>query len=183
MTNSYFSEIQTWRVPEMAIADTLEEMAIDGREGNEGIVLFLGHDEGVVAEVTHLVKLRGPGIEKYPWRINIDAALLNDVTDVAIENRVRLIGQVHSHGPGYGLDLSPTDKAYGIRTPYYLSLVAPDYALSAAPLQSWGVHVFMEQQGWQRLSVSEAQSRLQLVPGKRASVITVGGEDGFQTSL
>jgi hypothetical protein len=44
MTNSYFSEIQTWRIPEMAIADTLEEMAIDGREGNEGIVLFLGHD-------------------------------------------------------------------------------------------------------------------------------------------
>jgi hypothetical protein len=183
MTNSYFSEIQTWRIPEMAIGDMLEEMAVDGRDGNEGIVLFLGRDKNAVAEVTHLVKLRGPGIEKYPWRINIDAALLNDVTDVAIENKVRLIGQVHSHGPGYGLDLSPTDKAYGIRTPYYLSLVAPDYAVSAAPLQSWGAHVFMEQQGWLRLGASEANSRLQVVPGKHASVISVGGEDGFRTSV
>jgi len=179
MTNSYFSEIETWRIPEMAIADALEEMAIDGREGNEGIVLFLGRDRDTVAEVTHLVKLRGLGLEKYPARINIDAALLNDVTDVAIGNKVRLLGQVHSHGPGYGLDLSPTDRAYGIRTPYYLSLVAPDYALSAAPLQKWSVHVFMENQGWVRLSPSEADRRLQVVPNARACVITVGGEDGF----
>ena len=125
------------------------------------------------------MKLRGPGIEKYPWRINIDAALINDVTDVAIENKVRLIGQVHSHGPGYGLDLSPTDKAYGIRTPYYLSLVAPDYALSAAPLQKWGVHVFMEKQGWIRLRAPEADRRLQCVPNSQATVITVGDEDGL----
>jgi hypothetical protein len=179
MTNSYFSQIETWQIPETAIADMLEEMAIDGRDGNEGVVLFLGRDRDAVAEVTHLVKLRGPGIEKYPWRINIDAALINDVTDVTIENKVRLIGQVHSHGPGYGLDLSPTDKAYGVRTPYYLSLVAPDYALSAAPLQEWGVHIFMEKQGWIRLRAPEADRRLQLVPNSHASVITVGGEDGL----
>jgi hypothetical protein len=179
MTNSYFSEIETWRIPEMAIANALNEMAIDGSEGNEGIVLFLGRDIDAVAEVTHLLKLRGPGVEKYPARINIDAALLNDVTDVAMDNKVRLIGQVHSHGPGYGIDLSLTDRTYGIRTPFYLSLVAPDYALSAAPLQKWGVHVFMENQGWVRLSASEADRRLQVLPNARASVLTVGGEDGF----
>jgi hypothetical protein len=179
MTNSYFSKIETWRIPEMAIVDALEEMAIDGREGNEGIVLFLGRDRNAVAEVTHLVKLRGRGVEKYPARINIDAALLNDVTDVAIENKVRLIGQVHSHGPGYGLDLSPTDRAHGIRTPYYLSLVAPDYALSAAPLQKWGVHVFNENRGYERLSAPAANRRLQVVPNLHASVITVGDKDGF----
>jgi hypothetical protein len=179
MTNSYFSEIETWQIPEIAISDALKEMAIDGRNGNEGIALFLGRERDAVAEVTHLVKLRGPGLQKYPARINIDAALLNDVTDVAIEHKVRLIGQVHSHGPGYGLDLSPTDRVYGIRTPYYLSLVAPDYALSAAPLQRWGVHVFMENQGWVRLSASKADRRLQVIPDACASVITVGGQDGF----
>jgi hypothetical protein len=86
---------------------------------------------------------------------------------------------VHSHGPGYGLDLSPTDRVYGIRTPHYLSLVAPDYALSAAPLQRWGVHVFMENGGFVRLGASEANRRLQVIPDASASVITVGGEDGF----
>ena len=74
------------------IPDAIAEMAIDGREGNEGIVLFLGRDRGSAAEVTHLVKLRGPGLEKHPLQIKIGAALLNEVTDVAIENKVRLIG-------------------------------------------------------------------------------------------
>src|ERR1700680_626685 len=86
VTNSYFSQIETWLIPETVIPDALAEMAIDGSDGNEGIVLFLGRDRGCTAEVTHLVKLRGPGLEKHPLQIKIDAALLNEVTDVAIEN-------------------------------------------------------------------------------------------------
>lgn len=179
MTNSYFSQVEAWRIPEAVIPDALAEMAIDGREGNEGIVLFLGRDKDATAEVTHLVKLRGPGLRKHPLQIKIDAALLNEVTDVAIENEVRLIGQVHSHGPGFSLDLSPTDKAYGLKTPYYLSLVAPDYGMSAVPIQRWGVHVFMENQGYVRLDAAEVESRIQVVPGAHARFITVGVADGF----
>src|SRR5580658_3869526 len=106
MTNPYFSQIETWLFPEGVIADALEEMAIDGHQGNEGIALFLGRDKDGTAEVTHLVKLRGPGLEKYPDQIKIDASVLNEVTDVAMSNNVRLIGQVHSHGPGFGIALS-----------------------------------------------------------------------------
>src|ERR1700686_3853005 len=109
MTNPYFSQVEALRIPATGMPDALAEMAIDGREGNEGIVLFLGRDQDAATEVTHLVKLRGPRIEKHPAQIQIDAELLNDVTDIAIKNNVRLIGQVHSHGPGYSLDLSPTD--------------------------------------------------------------------------
>jgi hypothetical protein len=179
MTNSYFSQVETWRIPETVIPDALAEMAIDGCDGNEGIVLFLGRDKDAAAEVTHLVKLRGPGLRKHPLQIKIDAALLNEVTDVAIENKVRLIGQVHSHGPGFSLDLSPTDRAYGLKTPYYLSLVAPDYGMSAVPIQRWGVHVFMENQGYVQLSAAEVDRRVQVVPGAHAPFITVGVEDGF----
>jgi len=178
MTNPYFPKIDSWRIPETVIADALEEMAIDGRQGNEGIALFLGRDNDGVAEVTHLVKLRGPGLEKYPDQINIHSSLLNEVTDVAIDNKVRLIGQVHSHGPGYGIGLSYTDRTYGIKTPYYLSLVAPDYALSSAPLRSWGAHVFMETRGYVRLNAAEADRRLIMVAGASVPVIAVGVENG-----
>jgi proteasome lid subunit RPN8/RPN11 len=178
MTNPYFSEIESWHIPEMVIAEALAEMAIDGREGNEGIALFLGRDDDGAAEVTHLVKLRGVGLEKYPDQINIHSSLLNEVTDVAVSSGVRLVGQVHSHGPGYGVGLSYTDRTYGVQTPYYLSLVAPDYALSAAPLQRWGVHVFMENQGYVRLRATEAGRRLRVIPGVHVPVITVGVEDG-----
>lgn len=179
MTNSYFSQIETWRIPETVIFGALAEMAIDGREGNEGIVLFLGRDKDAVAKVTHLVKLRGPGLKKHPAQIKIETALLNEVTDVAIENKVRLIGQIHSHAPGYCLDLSLSDRFYGIKAPYYLSLVAPDYGMSVVPIQRWGVHVFMENHGYVRLTAAEVDRRIQVVHGPHIPSITVGVEDGF----
>jgi hypothetical protein len=179
MTNPYFSRVDAWRIPATVIPEALAEMAVDGRDGNEGIMLFLGRDNEAAAEVTHLIRLRGPHLEKYPNQIKIAPVLLNDVTDVAIENNARLIGQVHSHGPGDSLDLSPTDRAYGIKTPYYLSLVAPDYGMSAIPIQRWGIHVFIENRGYVRLCVAEVRHRIQVVPAKHIPVITVGAADGF----
>jgi hypothetical protein len=174
--NSYFSSVQKWRIPQSAIADCLDEMSIDGRDGNEGIVLFFGMDDGETAEVTHLVRLRGPNIKKHPDFIRIDSSLFNEVADLASEHGVRLLGQVHSHGPGYFLDLSPTDREYGIHAPYYLSLVAPDYGLSQKPLETWGIHVYMENRGYIRLTSPEVSRKIDLVPNGRLPFLTVGGE-------
>ncbi|MER3406785.1 MAG: hypothetical protein C4289_17785, partial [Chloroflexota bacterium] len=81
------------------------------------------------AEITHVVGLRGPGVIKRPDFLRIEPWLLNDVTDLAIDLGVVLVGQVHTHGPGYGTDLSMTDRTYGIAVPFYISVVAPDYGL------------------------------------------------------
>jgi hypothetical protein len=178
MTNPYFSTIDCWRIPEGAIPRSLEEMAQDGESGNEGIVLFLGHHQQLTAEITHLIGLRGPGIQKFPNLINIYPPLLNDVTDLALELKVRLIGQVHSHAPECGVDLSRTDRTYGIRAPYFLSLVAPDYALSHASIDSWGIHVFMEAKGYVRLSREGVNRRIKVVPGATIPFITVGDHHG-----
>ncbi len=176
MTNDYFSHVETWRIPETCIADSLSEIAIDGRCGNEGIVLWLGRDEDDVAEVTHLIRLRGPLVERRPDFINIHASLLNDVIDAGIEHNARLIGQVHSHGPGYSLGLSPTDREYGIKAPSYLSLVAPAYGKADAAPHSWGVHVCADGTKYIRLTPDEARRRLQLVPGPHLPVLTIGGQ-------
>jgi proteasome lid subunit RPN8/RPN11 len=175
--NSYFSLIEKWRMPETAVADCLAEMSIDGRSGNEGIVLFLGRDDGDVAELTHLVKLRGPDIKKYPNFISIGASLFNEVTNLASEHGARLIGQVHSHGPGYSLDLSPTDRRYGLHAPFYLSLVAPDYALSRKPVETWGIHVYMENRGYVRLTPAEISRRIEIVLGAKLPDLTAGGDE------
>ena len=174
MTNPYFSHVEAWRIPETAIPDSLHEMAVDGEQGNEGIVLWLGRDDGEVAEVTHLVRLRGPFVKKYPDLINIHPLLLNDVADVAIEHKARLIGQVHSHGPGYQLDLSPTDREYGVKAPCYLSLVAPDYGITDAPIHLWGVHVYAEVDGYLRLTPEEVHRRIKIVRGPHLPFLTVG---------
>ena len=86
------------------------------------------------------------------------------------------MGQVHSHGPGYRLDLSYTDREYGIKIPSYLSLVAPDYGQTHEPIHRWGVHVFMAGAGYCRLSESEAQRRLEVIAAPRLPIVTVGDE-------
>lgn len=172
---TFFSETTKWLLTETVLPDSLMEMAIDGRCGIEGVVLWLGRDEGEVAEVTHLVKLRGPHVTKRPNHIHIESALFNDVADFALDNSIRLLGQIHSHGPGYSLNLSPTDRVYGLQTPYYLSLVAPDYALSDSSIIDCGVHVFRPERGYVRLNDAEVSRQISVVPGPHLPFIEVGG--------
>lgn len=176
MNNPYFAQTRLWRIPQAAIEDSLDEMALDGAKGHEGIVLWLGKDSDEIAEVTHLILLRGPLVEKRKDFINIHPALFNDVADIAIEHGLRLVGQVHSHGPGYGVDLSPTDRIHGIQVPSYLSLVAPDYARTLVPLHEWGAHVYTCESGYARLSRDEAGHCLQITGGLRPPMLTVGEE-------
>ena len=127
-------------------------------------------------KATHLVRLRGALIEKHPDFINIHPSLLNDVADIAIEHKVRLIGQVHSHGPGYWLDLSPTDREYGIRASSYLSLVAPDYGNTNASIQHWGVHVYADCDGYlRRKSARSPPSDPECRAARHLPFLTVGG--------
>jgi len=175
MNNPYFSPTNSWRIPEAAVQDSLDEMALDGSHSHEGIVLWLGKDTGDVAEVTHLIRLRGPLVEKQAQFINIHPALFNDVADLAIAHGVRLVGQVHSHGPECGVDLSWTDRAHGIQVPFYLSLVAPEYAQTRAHLHDWGVHVYTSEAGYVRLGHDEARRRLQIAGNNRLPMLTVGG--------
>jgi proteasome lid subunit RPN8/RPN11 len=141
-------------------------MAIDGTKGTEGIVLWLGKDSDDVADITHLIRLHGPLVEKRKDYINIHSVLLNDVADIAIEHCLRLVGHVHSH-PGYRLDLSPTDRMYGIQVPFYLSLVAPDFARTRVPVHDWGVHIYSEKAGYIRLGRPAARECLQITHGAR----------------
>jgi hypothetical protein len=176
MTATFFPPVRGWRIPERAVAGSLAELARDGREGMEGIALWLGRRRDGDAEVTHLVALRGPGVTKRPDLLRIEPWLLNDVTDVAIDLGVSLVGQIHSHGRAW-VDLSWTDRADGVAVPHYLSVVAPWFGLRPGTrLVDCGVHVFEPSQGWRRLPASEVEVRLRVDPGARAPVITVGQE-------
>lgn len=176
MSNPYFTQTRLWRIPQAAIDDSLDEMAIDGAKGSEGIVLWLGKDSNEIADITHLIRLRGPLVEKRKAYINIDSALLNDVADIAIEHGLRLVGQVHSHPPGYSVDLSPTDRMYGIQVPFYLSLVAPDFARRRSTVHDWGVHIYTAKAGYVRIDREAARDCLQITHGSRPPMLTVGDE-------
>src|SRR5262245_19086266 len=108
-----YSNVKAWCIPRAAVQQSFEEMAMDGRKGDEGIMLWLGSRQDGTVMITDLVALRGPRIQKSPARIDIDATLLNDVTDLAMMLEKSLVGQIHSHGPLHGVDLSWVDRTFG----------------------------------------------------------------------
>ena len=177
MNTNFFPPVQIWHLTEGALQGSLQEMAEDGVHGHEGVVLWLGRCAQGQADITHLVGLRGPGAIKRPDVLMIAPRLMNEVTDLALDLNVRLIGQIHSHGKGYGTDLSITDRTHGISVPYYLSIVAPDYGLrSGTHITDCGVHVFEPGHGYRRLSTAEIMHRVEVVPGPPPPFVLVGQE-------
>lgn len=175
MILKHFPPILIWRIPRSVLPDSFAEMKKDGLRGKEGIVLWLGHKINGQAEVTHLVSLRGKGITRSSANLRIDSSVVNDVTDLAIELGVILVGQIHSHGHGFGTNLSYSDRSYGVSVPGYLSVVAPDYALR--PSTRWshsGIFVYEKGAGYRRLSTSEVKQRIQFVAMVRPPLLVVG---------
>lgn len=174
-----------WILPQAALDRSYQELAGDGARDREGIVLWGGVAEpcarGDTVCVTHVILLRGSGVVRGMGYIGISPELFNDVTDVlaALDGDVYLVGQIHGHPPFASTDLSEVDIAYGIRTPHYLSVVAPDYGMApAARLQECGVHVFEPHIGWRRFAPVELAARVEVPSPAEADVtcLTVGAE-------
>lgn len=172
---SYYTTPNRWHIPRLAWTEAFKEMARDGVRGNEGVALWLGRHADGIATISHVVLLRGRDVLRHPALLEIGADSMNDVADLTIEYGVTLVGQIHGHGPGYGTDLSPTDRRYGIGVPGYLSLVAPDYGLrpNTSAIEC-GVHVFEAEIGFRRLNNMEVERRIEISESADARVVTVG---------
>lgn len=174
-----------WILPQAALDRSYEELAADGARDREGIALWGGIAEtcarGDAVRITHIILLRGPGVVRGMGYIGISPELLNEVTDAlaALDGDVYLVGQIHGHPPLASTDLSDVDIAYGIRTPQYLSVVAPNYGMApAARLVECGIHVFESRVGWRRFTRAEVSARVEVPSSTNADVtcLTVGAE-------
>lgn len=175
MSPNFFPAVEIWRLPRAAFAASLREMALDGEHGNEGIALWLGKRDGALVTITRVVCLRGDDVVREPAHLSVGADTLNEVADLAIDNGVTFVGQIHSHGRHFGVDLSLTDRRYGVAVPHFLSVVAPDYALRPdTTLSECGVHVFEAGAGYRRLGAAESARRLVLTDDDDVTVMTVG---------
>jgi len=172
---NYFPKINRWLIPQAALNRSREEMAQDGRRGNEGISLWLGTKKRGEARLTRIVFLRGRGIYKSPLNIQIDPELMRQVHEKAEVVGAILIGQIHSHGRHYGVNLSPTDHTYGVRVPYFLSVVCPDYAQTeSTTMIDCGVHIFLPDRGYVRLATKEIARRIIVPKEPSIEILTVG---------
>jgi hypothetical protein len=175
---SFFAPVTAWTIPLRVWDRSVSELCEDGREHVEGIVFWLGLRRSAKAEITHAVLLRGPGVIRRPDLVRVSDELLNKLTDVAIDLGVVLVGQIHSHGPYAGVDLSATDRRGGIRVSGYLSVVAPDFAQGEhIDLSDCGVHVYEDMSGYRRLADQECKEMVFLTTERYAAILTVGEED------
>jgi len=174
MSDVFFPKIDAWRIPQSALEKSWAEMALDGQRGDEGIALWLGSHDSGQAIVQAVVALRGPGIIKRPGLIRIESALFNEVADAALDRGMILVGHVHSHG-GTFVDLSPTDRAYGVGVPHYLSVVAPHRALQQPQIADCGVHVFEPRGYFRRLPPQEVRERILVERNDDVPIVIVGG--------
>lgn len=161
-----------WKIPRQALSLSLAEMALDGARGDEGIAFWLGVCDGADARVTHVLGVRGPHIAKGPLFLRVGVEAFNAISDFALRANVVLLGQVHAH-PGGFIDLSPTDRQYGIAFADYLSVVAPDYAQgNEMAIEDCGVHVYSVDSGYVRLAPDEVRRRV-LVTNVSAELVLV----------
>ena len=168
---SPYRTAERWLLAEGLLQAAFEELSIDGLHGREGVAFFLGRHQERDGHVTHLVVLRGR-ILKTENHLKIPPALMNEVTDHVIAQDGVLLGQIHSHGPGYGVDLSYPDHFFGIRAPGFLSLVAPDFGMRPGTrLEDCGVHVFDEPHGFRRMGEGEITARFGTLAGVQAQVL------------
>jgi hypothetical protein len=162
---TFFPIVRRWLVPPNLLHVCLSEMALDGAQGNEGICLWLGiRQEDETATVTHAVKLRGEGITKSAANIRLTPELMREVHAYAKSVGKQLVGQIHSHGKEFGVDLSFVDIRYGVSVPYYLSIVAPSYGLDSAT--SWddcGIHVYHPDEGFIRVRSDQIAETISVV--------------------
>jgi hypothetical protein len=174
--SEFFPPIDKWQLDEAVLSNSFSDMRIDGELGNEGSCLWLGKRINGGAIISRVVALRGAGITKQPAFLHVTDELMFEVAELASAHDEVILAQIHSHGPGYGVDLSHTDHRYGIRVPHFVSIVAPDYAHQDVPLIDCGVHVFEPEFGYRRFKSVEVEQRFVFGKSHESSFVIVGGE-------
>lgn len=148
-----------WSIPANLLSQSIAIMRPHGVVGNEGLALWFGTVNGARINITHVVDVYGPGFRTTPLYMALSLRAMAALTNLAEQLDAFLVGQIHSH-PERLLDLSEIDKAKGIRSPDYLSIVCPYYAQrNLSSFADCGAHVF-EKRNYRRMLQDEIPQRL-----------------------
>jgi len=154
-----------WRLPIDLLDESVRIMQPCGAQGHEGLAMWLGVEQDNLVDITHIVALRGAGLQTAPLQIRMSYKAMNRLSDIAEELGAYLVGQIHSH-PGHHVGLSDVDRELGIRVQGYLSVVYPHYAQrNGCGLEACGVHTF-DAGDFRRLRATEVASRIETIAAR-----------------
>lgn len=161
--SSGLMDIQRVFVPKSLAEAAHEHFRRVGKDGVEGMALWVGHREGREVQVVETVIPAQRGIRSPDGvGVTVDGDELFRLNVHLHEHRLGLVAQLHSHpGDAYHSD---TDDAFPIATTAgAFSIVVPDYASRPFSLKRCAIYRLFPQQGWVELSTVEALTIINIV--------------------
>lgn len=133
-----------------------------GRQGCEGVALWVGRISDSNFEVTETVIPKQKGIRSDDGLAYVvEEAELRRLNVWLYEQNLRLIAQLHSH-PAAAYH-SETDDLYPIMTTVGgLSIVVPDFAAGPPDIEQCATYR-LDQNGWTELSTAETSKLIEIV--------------------
>ena len=156
--------IQRVIVPKAITEKTQLFLRHAGHARNEGMVLWVGQQEGMTFRVTNLLIPRQRGIRTHDGIcVIVDGEEMHRINMELFKSGLRLIAQVHSH-PTDAFH-SDTDDEYAIaNTIGCLSLVVPDFASRAFALAECAVYRLDRKGNWQEVPRRRAADLIAIEP-------------------
>jgi proteasome lid subunit RPN8/RPN11 len=150
------ADVRNVRIESDVVSSTLGALQRCGREGFEGLVLWLGEIEGEAAHISKaIMPTQKPTRNESGVGYFIDGETLFRLNQALTESGLRLIAQVHSH-PSEAYH-SNTDDRYAIVTAEGgLSFVVPNFGRAPSDPTIWAIYRLTEGK-WRELDMVEAR--------------------------
>ncbi|MDB5874657.1 MAG: hypothetical protein JWQ07_4099 [Ramlibacter sp.] len=160
---SELADVIELRVPGGVLRDGYASMRMAGKMGLEGMVLWVGQQDGQVFNVTQLIIPRQRGLRTPDGLCAVvDGDELARLNMHLYRNSLELVGQVHTH-PGAAYH-SETDDQHAIATTIgSFSIVVPNFAVTDFPLTECAVYRLDSSGHWAEVDESQAPNRIIVV--------------------
>jgi hypothetical protein len=151
------SDVTRLMVPRPAVLEMHAHLAMVGREGYEGLALWVGHQDGDTFRVTQTVIPAQRHIRTDDGVCVVtEADELHRLNVWLFKNKLSLIAQIHSH-PGRAYH-SSTDDEFAIATTVgCFSLVVPDFARAPFDLRRTATYRLDAAGRWREVSADETR--------------------------
>lgn len=155
------------QVPHTVVSETADVLREYGRQGCEGLVLWIGQVDvsagGTVAQVHQLLVPPQRSLQSEDGvGYFVSSDVLFALNRLLAERRLRLIAQVHSH-PTDAYHSATDDRYAIVTTEGGFSIVVPDFGRDAEDATRWATYR-LGPDGWDEVPTNEAV-QVQVVEG------------------
>jgi len=158
-SSDVYPDIERWRLPRVALVDTISAVSPTGRRGRETGVFWLG-ERASTATVTAMVMPSGEGVEEWAGQWRVSSSVFGVISRWARKRELTLLAIVHIHLPGVPPRLSWADRNLSVQVPGILSVVIGNGGADREHTQ-WGWYVYENGQ-YRRMALEELRGRLVL---------------------